>query len=307
MNIQLKNIFFLLIIKGLIMSNTTNAAPYFGVDIDLYNVAVDIRVNDVPVYFDDEKGQLTVEVPAPDSVIDGVNILSLFASFPIIDGVNMDSAYEAGAYASATLFRQDGDSPKKKLSSVIIKFNPDGIEFVETQNYLSNKKLSPELVISKHGKVIVTESVEIKSPFLRWAWQDGKNIENTQENYDSLIEAYREIHTNLETKNKEKLFPLYSQRAKEIAIAYSLGGEIDGHEKISTGKDMVDDKLDLYPFRTDYKGIRLDIFGGGRLARIVVNDSFHQPILFTEPKAGLYHFHKFSFYLNKDNQWIMIR
>jgi len=52
---QVTNIFILIII-GLVMSNTVNAAPFFGVDIDLHNVAVDVRVNDIPVYFNNKKG-----------------------------------------------------------------------------------------------------------------------------------------------------------------------------------------------------------------------------------------------------------
>jgi len=253
-----------------------------------------------------KKGELTVEVPAPDKIIDGSNTLSISTGFPK-DGGKVSSPYQEGAYASATLFRQDGDDSKQKLSSAIIKFGPDGIEFVETENHLNNKKSTPDLVMSKGGKVLINESVEIKSPFPQWAWQDGKNIENTRENYDSLIEAYRDIHSAMESKDVEKLFQLYSQRAIETAAAYSLDDEKQGHEKLSTGKDMVNSALDLYPFRTDYKGIRLNIFGDGRLARIVVDDRRNQPVLFTEPKARLYHFHKFMFYLNKENNWVMIR
>jgi len=287
------------------MPNIVNAAPFFGVDIDLHNVAVDVRVNDIPVYFDEKMGQLTVEVPAPDKIIDGSNTLSISTAFPK-DSANVSSPYQEGAYASATLFRQDSEGTKQKLSSAIIKFDPEGIKFVETENHLNNKKLTPDLMISKDGKVLLSESVEIKSPFPRWAWQDGKNIENTQENYDSLIEAYRDIHSAMESKDVEKLFQLYSQRAIETAAAYSLDDEKEGHEKISTGKDMMNDTLSLYRFRTDLEGMRLDIFGNGRLARIV-NKLNHQPIIFTEPKARLLHFHKLSFYLNNKNKWVIIR
>ena len=288
------------------MSSLANSVPYFGVDIDLHNVAVDVRVNDIPVYFDEKRGQLTVEVPAPGSIVDGENTLSLVTGFPY-EKSNIAQSYEEGAYASVTLFRQDGDSAKENLSSIMVKFTPDGIELAETQNYLTKKKSNPELVLSKNGEVVLNESVNVKSPFPRWAWQDGKNIENNQENYDSLVETYREIHTAMAAKDAVKIEQLYAQRAKETALAYSLPGEKEGHKKISTGKDMTNDKLSLYQFRTDYKEIRLDVFANGKMARILNNRRRHQPILFTEPAARLMHFHKFSFYLNKDNQWVMIR
>jgi len=291
------------------MSSTVSAAPYFGVDIDLYDVAIDVRVNDIPVYFDTKKGQLTVEVPAPDSIIDGANTLSLITRFPENpeDNYNLVQAYQEGAYVSATLFRQDGESAKINLASVLVKFTPDGIELAETQNYLTNEKSNPEVVLSKDGEVLLKESVDIKSPFPRWAWQDGKNIENNQENYNSLIEVYRDIHSAMAAKDVNKVEKLYSQRAKETAIAYSLSGEKEGHNKISTGKDMVNDKLNLYQFRTDFKDNRLDVFANGKMARILIDIRRRQPILFIEPAARLNHFHKFSFYLNNDNQWVMIR
>jgi len=301
---NLKLIYILLIIKGLIMSNLLNAAPYFGVDIDLHNVAVDIRVNDVPVYFDELRGQTTVEVPAPDSIFDGNNSLSVSTSFTKdFEGV-VRSDFEPGAYVSAVLFRQDGKGSKQNLTSILIKLTTDGIDSIETENFITGTKSNPKLEISARGRVLVKEEVEIKSPFPRWVWQDGKTIENSDDNFNSLMAQYEKIHKALQNQDKKTIFDLYSARAKEVAVAYSLGGETEGHKKISTGMDMVDDKLKLFKLFTD--NMRLDIVGNGKLARIVDNE-FTQPILFTEPAARLFHFHKFMFYLNKDNQWVMIR
>lgn len=306
LNIQVKAILILLTVKVLIMSDNVIASPYFGVDIDINNVAVDIRVNDIPAYFSEKKGQLMLEVPVPDSIIDGLNRLSISTGFPK-EGVDVDSMYEKGAYASATLFRQEGEGKKQKLISVIVQFYPGGIEFIQTENHLNNIKSTPDMKVKNGGNILLSEAVEIKSPFPRWVWQDGKNIEYNQENYDSLIEAYRDIHSAMESRDLDELYRLYSQRAIETAAAYSLSDEMAGHKKLSTGKDMINKDLELYRFRTDYEGIRLNIFANGRLARIVVNDRFHQPVLFTEPKARLYHFHTFGFYLNKENKWVMIR
>lgn len=286
------------------MSNLLNAAPYFGVDIDLHNVAVDVRVNDIPVYFDELRGQTTVEVPAPDAIVDGENSLSVTTYFTKdFEGV-VRSDFEPGAYLSAVLFKQEGKGDKQNLTSILIKLTPKGIESIETENYVTGKKSNPELEISEGGKVLVKEEVEVNSPFPRWVWQDGKNIENSEENFNSLMAQYEKIHTTMQNQDQNTIFELYSERAKEIAIAYSLGGEKEGHNKISTGKDMVNSKLKLFKFFTN--NMRLDIVGNGKLARIVDNE-FTQPILFTEPAARLFHFHKFMFYLNKDDQWVMIR
>jgi len=301
-----KNAFILIfIIKGLIMSSIANSTAYFGVDIDLHNVAVDIRVNDIPAYFDEKKGQLSVEIASPESIVDGLNSLSLSVFLPY-DSNERSLKFEEGAYATVTLFQQDlgvTNSEKNKLISATLKLEGDGV-LAMVENHITKEKSTPEISLSKESKAFIEVTTQIKSPFPRWAWQDGKTIEDNKENYDSLLEAYKDIHSAMKTKDLNKVQNLYSLRAKEIASAYGLADESAGQEKLSTGKDMVNPNLELYEFHTD--GMTLNIIGNGRLARIVDMDN-DQPILFYEPKADLVHLYKFMFYLNKDNQWIMIR
>ncbi len=171
----------LLMIKGLVMVNTANSSPYFGVDIDLHNVGVDIRVNDIPTYFDYTKGQLTVEIPVPESIIDGLNKLSLSAFLPI-----NTKEYEDGAYATATLFQQDLSSEasnKVKLLSVMLRMN-GGKVFAEIEDYANNQKSSPTVSLSKNKSVSIELSTTIKSPFPKWVWQDGLPIKNNR-NYSA--------------------------------------------------------------------------------------------------------------------------
>ena len=292
----------LLMIKGLVMVNTANSSPYFGVDIDLHNVGVDIRVNDIPTYFDYTKGQLTVEIPVPESIIDGLNKLSLSAFLPI-----NTKEYEDGAYATATLFQQDLSSEasnKVKLLSVMLRMN-GGKVFAEIEDYANNQKSSPTVSLSKNKSVSIELSTTIKSPFPKWVWQDGLPIKNNQTNFNSLMNTYKEIHSTLKIKNIKKLERHYAMRAKEIAIAYNLTGENEGLKKLSVGKDMMDQSLELYDLRID--DMNLEVLANGKLARIRDDQFNAQPIFYYDNKADLLHIYKFMFYLNKDNQWIMIR
>ncbi len=303
---KIKNLLILLfIIKGLIMSNIVSGTPFFGVDIDLHNVGVDIRVNDIPTYFDQEKGQLKVEIASPESIINGFNSLQLSISLPY-DGDERVEDYQSGAYATATLFQQDlsvDDSEKIKLLSATLRISGDEV-LISVEEHSTKKKSNSKTLLSKDRRASVEVTTNIKSPFPEWAWQDGQVIENSKDNFNSLLAAYKKVHSTLSAKDLKELKELYRFRAQEIAIAYGLSGEGAGHDKLSTGKDMDNPNLELYDFHTD--GMKLGIIGNGKLARI--SDQDHdQPILYYEAKPGLLHLYKFTFFLNKNNEWIMIR
>ncbi len=305
MKIFYKILISLLIFKGLIMSNLAMSTPFFGVDIDLHNLGSEVRVNDIPVYFDEEKGQLKVEMPAPDSIIDGLNSLNLSIFLPY-DGDERVLSYDENAYITATLFQQDlSDKLDKKtnLVSATLKISGDTI-LVTIENYLTKEKSNSSIPLSDDNKVSVEVSANIKSPFPRWAWQEGQIIENNEKNYKSLLNIYKNIYQTMKQQDQSLLEKFYRYRAIETAIAYGLNGEKEGHKKLSTGKDMFNKALDLYDFHSD--GVYLEIYGNGHLARI--RDEMNvQPIFFYETKPGLFHFYKFGFYLNSKNEWVMIR
>ena len=298
-------IILFLILKGVFMTSSANASTYFGIDIDLHNVAVDVRVNDIPTYFDEEKGQLTIEKPVPGYIIDGSNSLSLKVFLPY-DGDDRMNEFLEGAYAQITLFQQDLNNPSNKkelLLSSTIKINGNQV-IAKIEDHRSNEKFNPDISLSRNNEAYVEVSTLISSPFPRWVWQDGQIIQNTKENYDSLLAVYKDVHTAMKTKDLKKLKHLYSARAEETAIAFGLADEDSGQMKLSTGEDMNDPNLVLYDFHTD--DVELEVVGNGKLARIRDYDDT-QPIFYYQTNADLLHFHKFMFYLNNDNQWIMIR
>jgi len=291
----------LLFIKGYTMASSTNTAPYYGVDIDLHNVGVDIRVNDIPVYFDDSKGQLTVEIPTPDSIVDGKNTLSINAFLP-----TKTTKYEEGAYVSVTLFQQDlaqENSKKIKLSTATLKLNDiNAVAIIE--DYVTNITDSPSINLNQDKSTSLSVSTFIDSPFPRWSWQDGQLIVDNQNNQDSLIEAYQVIHDALATKNLVNLKKLYSKRSKEISIAYNLPNEDAGHQKLSVGNDMYNEELELRDLFI--KNMTIHILANGKLARISTSRNT-QPIYYLQENPRLLHLYKFMFYLNDKGEWVMIR
>ncbi|WP_185234264.1 hypothetical protein [Teredinibacter franksiae] len=284
------------------MTSNTQADSFFGVDLDLVNVGIEVRVNDIPIYEDIKAGQLTVELPCPDSIVDGYNSLTVLAK-PPKRGKEILENYEAGAYVNARIFRQDNDGEKQYLAEIDLRLDSAGELAPIEESTLSER--TPELVRLGNKVTSFTAFAKIKSPFPSWAWQAGKKIEHNQESFDSLMQAYREVYVALEEKDQARLKTLYTKRAEEIAIAYNLDGVDAGHKKISTGKDALNPSLKLLDF-LDKNKLHLQVIGNKRLAR-AVTISGNQPIAYIQENPRLLHIHKFMFYKNEKNQWVMIR
>lgn len=279
--------------------------PYFGIHLELTNVGIDLRLNDIPVYFDNKSGQLSVDLPASESIIDGRNALTITA-FPPIDKNKIPfDAYPEGADITARLYVQeiDDDSNREILATISLVFDADrGGELVSDQKDAATEKL--EIVSNSKQKTVAEAILNIDSPFPRWAWQDGQEIEHSNDNYLSLLDAYRSVHTAFQAKDKNQVFKLYEARAKEAAAAYHLNGISEGHIKVSTGMDMNDPSLELVKFWE--KDMELDIFANGKLARI--QDPNHgQPIVFLDKEARQVHLYKMSFYKDTSGNWVLIR
>ncbi len=292
------------------MSSSANTTPYFGVDVDLVDIGVDIRVNDIPVHYNYDKGQLTVEKPAPDSIIDGNNSLDIAIFIPY-DGLEEMPAYGDSVYASATLFRQDLDPDisiieqnknKQKLISLTLTVIGDGVQ-ARVEDHRTGEVTETEIELAEDGTASFSAKTTIDSPFPRWAWQDGDMIEDTEANFESLMDAYRGIHAALEAKDLDNLKALYSENAKEIAIAYGLDGEEAGHKKIGTGEDTYDNSLELFP--PDFNEVHLEVIANGKLG-MIIDPLGAQPIFYYQASSGSLLLYKFMFY-RKNNQWIMIR
>ncbi|RDH83849.1 MAG: hypothetical protein DIZ80_06860 [endosymbiont of Galathealinum brachiosum] len=306
-NYQILLLITLLTLSYTVMTKTKYKKPYYGIKLDLAQVGVDIRLNDIPVYYDDEKGQLTVDLPAPSSVINGKNTLKIIAFPPYIDDENKMDKFLPDSVVTATLYVQEIDDPdnnKEIITSISIKFSDNSTAEIINTNETEYNEDQVVLLQNTTRETVVSRSVEFESGFPDWEWQDGKNIENNSDNFNSLMNTYKNIHTIFTDKNQSEVFNIYDIRAKEIATAYHLADPKEGHLKISTGSDMNDPSLALHEFWTE--GMKLEIIANGKMARITDTDK-DQPILFIDKESGTLHLHKFSFYKSNNDEWIMIR
>ena len=290
----------------MVMANPKYIKPYYGIKLDLAQIGVDIRLNDIPVYYDNDKGQLTVDLPASGSVIDGNNELSISVFTPFIDESHTERMDKLlpGSLVTAELYVQELDDPtNKKETLTILSIKVNSKHIAEVVNFDENNPIN--ITNSSDNTITATQNVNISSPFPRWKWQDGMTITNTKENFDSLLLAYKEIYAALSEKNKPVLLDLYKLKAKEAAISYHLPVD-DGHKKISTGEDMENPELELYTFWE--KDMILDVYANGKLARIIGDTAPSiQPIIYLDRSAGILHKHKFGFYKSDQGKWTLAR
>ena len=293
--------------------------PEFTLKLTITGVGVDIRLNDISIEFEKYSGHSTMTYDVNSSIIAGINELQV-VTFPFFNKIwseGQTKAYHEEAEVTAALYVNEQDDSDNKMLLSQIHLRPglpldkaasESIPIDGLGDVMLDKKKQPlsfpGLVINQ--QIIATrKSLPVQGNVPRWAWQDGQIIEDTQENHDGLLAAYREIYEAYENKDREKLLTLHAPRSAEYAIAFYLDGGVDaGHELLNTGKRLDDADAKLSEFLV--QGGKFDIYANGRMARIIDAAEYH-PFVFLHKTMDIIYTMKFGFYKNKEGQWLMIR
>ncbi len=293
--------------------------PEFTLELTITGVGVDIRLNDISIEREDFNGHSVMSYEVNPSIISEVNELQVI-TFPFMNKVwseGQTKEYHEEAEVKVALYvNEEGDSDNKKILTQIHlrpglpldqmaseTISIEGVEEVVLDD--QSQPLSFPVITFEKQITATRKSLLVQSSYPRWAWQDGQIIEDTQENYDSLLAVYREIYDAFENKDRQKLLALHAPRSLEYAIAYHLEGGVEaGHKFMSTGERGDDVESRLSEFRT--KNTKLDIYANGQMARIIDVASYH-PFVFLHKTMNIVYTMKFGFYKNQQGEWIMIR
>lgn len=281
--------------------------PVYYLEYSVSGTGAEIRLNDIPILLIDTKGTTESVKPIPESIIDGENVLTV-RTFPLDD---YDNQYRDNAYIDAKITLNERDAPLNASSAVLqLHVQPAA----NKENVLSANKeqlgdSQPKLVEYSDQEILAERSVHIKSPYPRWAWQDGKTIEINQENYDSLLETYKEIYNALKQEDINLIHKTHKAAALEYAHAYDYDDVDDGYEIMNAGgyiddEDWILGDINLILAKRKY---HLVTFANGKLAQIV--DHRHDPSLLTylNKKVRMVSYQTFKFYKNQSGIWILIR
>ena len=289
-----------------VFAGANYSQPTFSLEFNIYGTGAEILLNDIPVYYHDAEGQTASQKPIPESIIDGENVLTV-KTFTFEED---DYKYLPGAYLEAAITVREKDAPLNKGVSLLqLKLNltnPKDKLFEGSVAKYGDKE--PVILEYSDRHVLVERRTAIQSPFPRWAWQDGQVIEDTPENFDSLLAVYKEIWAALNEGDKACVQVLYDPAAQEFALAYHYQDKKHGHRIMNTGGLINDDDWVLGDMSKiiDDAGFRLDINAHGRLVQIT--DEFDRtPIIYLNKNVEMLNIQKFGFYKNKAGEWVMIR
>jgi len=221
-----------------VFAETNYTQPIFSLEFNIYGAGAEILLNDIPVYYHDDQGQTISQKPVPESIIDGENILTV-RSFPLDED---DGQYQKEAHIEAIISVREKDGlPNEGKPLLQIKLNPTNAVDHLLEGTVAEYGDQEAVVVNHEEKQTTVERrTAIQSPFPRWAWQDGQVIEDTPENFDSLLIVYKEIWAVLNDGDKARVRALYDPAAQEFAIAYHYQDKKQGHRIMNTG-GMIDD------------------------------------------------------------------
>jgi hypothetical protein len=298
----------------------------FTIEFEVQQMGLNIRLNDIPVFNIDNTGFMTLEVPVNQYILNGDNEIKVIAH-PLFD----DEGEQTESYISDTevkvglYVREDGESTENRrlIDQVLIK--PE-IAYIEDSRKpvakfigsVSNESHTP-LVTTKDAQildypdygvfkkqVVTTWTVKnIKTTFPRWSWQDGIDISDNESTYESLLQAYGELHQAFATHDLDAVKSIVKYNSRERAIAFHLNDEEAGFDNLSLEKYINHSTIKLYEDLA-LDGAKLEILANGKLARIMDGGDI-QPILFVNHETELFYQPQFLWYLNKQNNWVQIR
>lgn len=273
--------------------------PLFSLEFNIYGAGADIHLNDIPVYYHDVSGQISSQKPVPESIIDGENVLTI-KSFSLEEN---DNQYQKGAYIEAIISVREKNAPLNDNKPVLqLKLSPTNPEDKLFEGSLSEVgDMIPVILSHTDKKSIVERRTYIKSPYPRWAWQDGQIIENTPESFDSLLEKYKEIWEALDSGNMRKINQLYDPAAQEFSWAYHYQTNKYGHRLMNTGGLVGDDEWKLGDVNKILKKVKFSIviYANGKLAHLIDEDNEPSLITYLNKKVKMISTQKFSFYKKK--------
>ncbi|MCA9708337.1 MAG: hypothetical protein KDK70_20980 [Myxococcales bacterium] len=142
--------------------------------------------------------------------------------------------------------------------------------------------------------------VGMRSPFPRWAWEDGLTIADDDSTHAALLAEYERVWSLLLARDVAGIEQLQQTKAAEYQAAYYLDAA-----RLRDALPLVDlmqsEDLRLQPLLRD---LELRVFGEGRLARLVDEDG-DSPIVFVGP-GEIGYFVELT-YARTDDGWRLVR
>ncbi|MBL1276788.1 MAG: hypothetical protein COB30_011935 [Ectothiorhodospiraceae bacterium] len=296
--------------------------PYYTVQISYAGTGAEFRLNDIPFYLENFSGQVDVEIPVGDKMIDGVNVLSIIA-FPYAEDDNsMEDWTHTDARVEAILYVREKGFPKdaRQLLTHIKLYPARNPEAAAIESSVISEQEAPVLDYDSqprqfpgsvfHKQIVISRKThKIKTPFPRWEWQDGQVIEDSMENYNSLLEAYRQEYVIHQKQDLTALKKSTYKLADTLRLVNYYSNLEKAYDSLNLTESWESQDQELFEFIEGEKskniGLKLEVVANGKMARITSDDKV-QPILYIIKKSQILVKYKYLFYKNNQGEWVYI-
>jgi len=273
--------------------------------LDFFELACEVRLNDVPVFFDQEGGEAIIEVPINEYILSGLNSIN----------INLIPAYGDDGFKTNSLLdlklclRNKGDSREIQHTLWHGNYYPYELACVDLDNtkldQLQSQCSHPYHINNQALKSVgVNSEFEVDLNLPLWKWLSGEDINNNEENFNSLLHEYKKLYEMLKNKELNNLNNYTLQKANEFASAYFLGDDTEGQHLAGLSSIVTNSDQKLNKFWQ--KGMSLTTFANGRLACIADSDG-DGPILYLVGSGNTANVLKLIYYKDSNQNWRLIR
>ncbi|MEM7155191.1 MAG: hypothetical protein AAF799_20250 [Myxococcota bacterium] len=307
--------------------------PVFKLGIDAGSCRFEVRLNDVPILASDVALPYDVEFPVSEWIVHGPNRLAAVVEPPPVfddDGEELEALERFEPKQSALRLtlsvKRNGAPADQRQTMTTLEFaartgvarrddveraiesSAEGGRLDSTRGFVRDDAQWDVIVSGvdfevddepPHG-VFMRRDIGMASPFPQWAWLGGESITDDDATRIALLAEYRRVWGLLQARNVAAVEQLFSLKATEYRAAYYLDDD-QLRDALPVVDLMQADELTLQPFETD---VELEVFGDGRLARLV-DDEGDSPILMLSADGVAYYVG--LTYCRIDGRWQLVR
>ncbi len=228
--------------------------PYYVIDYSAAACKFEIRINDIPVFSYEVRGQTGTELPInnliPESGLQTVNIRIL----PLEDGDFLDK--NADFSFSILLYDvSDGFIFKKKF-----------------------EKYKSAPVTSDIPSIVMEETFEAEVPYKLDAWQHSKDLRKVENLKEKVLKVYNHLYELLKNKNYEAFRKIIYQREYNAAISMHLSKEASADRV----EGLIKDCENGYEIDTIPEDVFLIFEANGKMVKLVDIDGDPAIFFFNE-------------------------
>jgi len=274
--------------KGFAMPKKMDDFPDHYIRIQVFGCRFDVRVNDGPVFSDQEGNPVVTQLPVNSWLVNGKNELSA-----ILSPLPKNSSFSKSVSVKLEVFSVGNNLPgtENRIISKILFSHSDigsGKEFKTIGN-----------AIHLNADFELTQKVPV------WNWLNGHKVESDEKTKLSLVKETKRFHALLKKKDMDGVTKFIAKRDMELAVAQNLTFEKKRADSRKSYEEQMDDSLfKLQDLELGY--LELRVFGNGRLARLDAFDG-GPPIIYEGIKEPVWARFPLIFYQSSKGRWEVIR